>query len=52
MSDFLQQKRNNNIIYKCNHCLQYAYYSELNNTQGYVTDDDLIVSSNNKLKYK
>lgn len=52
MSKFLEQKWNNNIIYKCNHCLEEAYYSELNNIQGYVTDEELIVSSNNKLKHK
>ncbi len=52
MSKFLGQKWNNNVIYKCNHCLQEAYNSELNNIQGYVTDEELIMSSNNKLKHK
>ena len=52
MCEFLEKKWNNNITYNCIHCLQEAYYSELNNTQGYVTDEELIVSSNNKLKHK
>ena len=52
MSKFLEQKWNQNVVYKCSHCLQEAYNSENNNTQGYVTDEDLIMSSNNKLKHK
>lgn len=52
MCSFLEKKWNNTIAYKCNHCLQEAYNSELNNTQGYVTDEELITSSNNKLKHK
>lgn len=52
MSNYLAQKWNNNVIYKCNHCLQEAYDSELNNVQGYVTDEDLIASSKHKLKHK
>lgn len=52
MRDFLEAKWGNTITYTCVHCLQEAYYSELNNTQGYVTDEELITSSNNKLKHK
>ena len=52
MRDFLEKKWNNTITYKCNNCLREAYYSELNDTQGYITDEDLIISSNNKLKHK
>jgi hypothetical protein len=52
MREFLEKKWNNTINYKCVHCLQEAYESELNNTQGYVTDEELIISSNNKLKHK
>lgn len=52
MCDFLEKKWNNKVIYKCVHCLQEAYESEVNNTQGYVTDEELIISSNNKLKHK
>ncbi len=52
MREFLEKKWNNNISYSCIHCLREAYFSELNDTQGYVTDDELIISSNNKLKPK
>jgi hypothetical protein len=52
MCDFLQKKWNNTITYTCQHCLQEAYNCELHDTQGYVTDEELIASSNNKLKYK
>jgi len=52
MRDFLEKKWNNTITYKCIHCLQEAYDSELNNIQGYITDEELIISSNNKLKHK
>lgn len=52
MCDFLESKWNNTITYKCAHCLQEAYDSEVNNTQGYITDEELITSSNNKLKHK
>jgi hypothetical protein len=52
MREFLEKKWKNTINYNCGHCLQEAYYSELNNTQGYVTDEELVVSSNNKLKRK
>lgn len=50
--EFLEKKWNNTVTYNCGFCLQEAYYSELNNTQGYVTDEDLIISSNHKLKPK
>jgi aspartate carbamoyltransferase regulatory subunit len=52
MSKFLEQKWNNEVVYKCGYCLQEAYNSEVNNIQGYVTDEELIISSNNKLKHK
>lgn len=52
MRDFLEKKWRNTITYNCVHCLQEAYYSELNDKQGYITDEDLIISSNNKLKHK
>jgi hypothetical protein len=52
MRDFLEKKWNNTITYTCIHCLQEAYNSELNNIQGYITDEELIISSNNKLKHK
>ena len=52
MRNFLEQKWKRTVTYTCVNCLQEAYNSELNNTQGYVTDEDLIVSSNNTLKHK
>ncbi len=52
MRDFLEKKWNNTIKYSCGHCLRDAYESELNDKQGYVTDEELIISSNNKLKPK
>lgn len=52
MCDFLEKKWKHTITYSCGHCLQEAYYSEVNDTQGYVTDEELIVSSNHKLKPK
>ena len=52
MCEFLGKKWKNTITYKCSHCLREAYDSEMNNMQGYVTDEELIVASNNKLKHK
>lgn len=50
--NFLEKKWNNSVKFSCSHCLQEAYCHEINNTQGYVTDEELIVSSNYKLKHK
>jgi len=52
MCDFLEKKWNNTVTYKCANCLQEAYNCELNDTEGYITDEELIISSNNKLKHK
>lgn len=52
MKLFLQEKWSKNVNYSCCNCLEIAYFSELNNTTGYVTDDELIELSNNKLKHK
>ncbi len=52
MCEFLEKKWNNTITYKCVDCLKEAYNSEVNDTQGYITDKELIISSNNKLKHK
>lgn len=52
MCSLLETKWGNNVTFSCRHCLQNAYESELNETQGYVTDEELIQSSNNKLKHK
>jgi hypothetical protein len=50
---FLQSKwKTNDIKYTCANCLQIAYQSEIDNCQGYVTDDELIESSNGILKHK
>ncbi len=52
MRDFLEKKWKSSINYKCVHCLEEAYNCEINNEQGYVSDEELIISSNNKLKNK
>ncbi len=52
MLTFLENKWNNKVCYTCECCLQEAYLSEVNNKDGYVTDEELVKSSNNKLKYK
>lgn len=52
MHNFLEKKWNNTVNYTCIHCLEEAYNNELNNEQGYVTDEELIKSSKNKLKHK
>ena len=49
---YLEKKWNNNVAYTCEHCLIDAYNSVLNNSSGYVTDEELITSSNNTLKHK
>ena len=52
MKLFLEEKWSKKVNYTCCNCLEIAYLSELNNTTGYVTDDELIELSNNKLKHK
>lgn len=52
MVTFLQEKYKRTVKYSCVHCLKTAYESEINGITGYVTDDELVESSNNKLKYK
>ena len=52
MCEFLEKKWNNKVNFTCNNCVIEAYNHELNDTQGYVTDEELIKSSNNKLKHK
>jgi len=52
MIRFLEEKYKRKIKYSCIHCLQHAYKCELSGTYGYVTDDDLIESSNNTLRHK
>ena len=48
---FLEEKYKRPVKYSCVHCLKSAYESEINGITGYVTDDELVESSNNKLKY-
>ena len=52
MVTFLENKWENDISFSCYHCLETAYNSVLNNQIGYVTDEELINSSNNTLKHK
>ncbi len=52
MIDFLEEKWKNKVSFTCEECLKIAYSSELSNTTGYVTDEELIKSSNNKLQQK
>ena len=52
MCNYLKTKWKNDINFKCFNCLKLAYESEVNETYGYVTDEDLIISSNNKLRHK
>jgi len=51
MKDYLETKWKKNVSYTCIHCLQRAYLSEINQTQGYVTDEELILCSGNKLMH-
>ena len=50
MKQILEEKWRKKVNYTCCHCLEIAYLCELQNTTGYVTDEELIISSNNKLK--
>jgi hypothetical protein len=52
MISYLETKWNNTITYTCVNCLQEAYNSEINNYNGYITDEDLIKSSKYKLRHK
>lgn len=52
MVSFLENKWKTNIAFSCSHCLEKAYNSVLNDETGYVTDEELIKSSNNTLQHK
>ena len=52
MCSFLEKKWKNVVHFSCGHCLKEAYESEVNDCQGYVTDEELIESSNYKLQHK
>jgi hypothetical protein len=49
---FLEKKYKREIKYSCFECLKTTYNSEKNNFNGYVTDEELIESSNYKLRHK
>lgn len=51
MKNLLEEKWKKQINYTCVHCLEIAYKSSLDNTIGYVSDDDLITLSEGKLDY-
>lgn len=42
--DYLEDKWKTKINYTCRHCLQEAYLSEINDVNGYVTDDEILES--------
>lgn len=52
MLEFLEKKWKRKVKYTCKHCLDTAYNATLNNERGYITDEDLIESSNHTLKHK
>lgn len=52
MVSVLEQRWMRKVNYGCVNCLEEAYASEMGGTTGYVTDDDLIESSNGKLQRK
>ena len=52
MINFLQAKWSNPVKFSCVHCSKEAYFSVINQSNGYVTDDELIESSNNTLRHK
>lgn len=51
MIDTLKQKWKNDVNYTCIHCLKIAHNSVINGNYGYVTDEELIVSSKNTLRH-
>ncbi len=52
MVQYLESKWKNKVTFSCGHCLIEAYTSVINDTNGYVTDEELIKSSNDTLKHK
>ena len=40
------------VKFSCSHCLREAYLSVINESDGYVTDEELIKSSGNTLRHK
>lgn len=52
MEEYLESAFHCKITYNCNNCLKEAYNALINNTDGYITDDDLIIASKGRLKHK
>ncbi len=52
MIETLESAWKTKVKYTCLECLKTAYMSVKNNTNGYITDEELIKSSNNTLKHK
>ena len=52
MIEFLEKTWNNKVQYTCLECLKTAYESVKQNKNGYITDEDLMESSNYTLRYK
>lgn len=52
MLSTLKKYYSNDIQYSCIHCLKEAYLSIIYDKTGYITDEELIKSSNYKLKHK
>lgn len=50
MVHYLENKWENTVRFYCKHCLEKAFYYEQNNENGYVSDDELIYCSKNKLQ--
>jgi|688.fasta_scaffold888281_2 hypothetical protein len=52
MVECLENKWKTTIKYNCENCVRTAYKNIFNGTNGYISDEDLINSSNNHLKTK
>ena len=52
MIEFLEKTWNNKVQFTCLECLKTAYESVKQNKNGYITDEDLMESSNYTLRYK
>lgn len=52
MVHFLENTWNNKVQYTCLECLKTAYESVKQNKNGYITDEELMESSNHTLRYK
>ena len=52
MVECLEKKWKTTIQYNCENCVKTAYENTFNGTNGYISDEDLINSSNHNLKTK